>query len=282
MKKICIFIHYANVPYLPYYVIQYVKELNIFFDEILIVSNERELTNASLLLSEHIRLLQVPNEGYDLGMFLKAFATLDSREYEQIGCVNDSNVLLRSLDFLFDWAKENPADLWGLMDADIRPSYSTHQGNFHLQSHFLIVNRSAFSILHAFIEQLNVREITQITKVKELKKRVINDWEIGLSQFFIQNGLTVKGFFHAKDYFWDGTRTLSYVKMLEAGVPVIKKKVITSVTLRNLTQGKNYWSKLVRKYAKDVVDAQILLPELRRLRWQYLLRAAKHLVKKMT
>ncbi len=279
MKKICIFIHYANVPHFPYYVMAYVQELANFFDEILIVSNERELTNASQLLTKRIRLLQVPNEGYDLGMFLKAFATLDCGEYEQIGCVNDSNILLRRLDFLFDWAKENPVDLWGLMDADIRPDYSTHQHNFHLQSHFLIFNRSAFATLQTFIKQLNFYEFTQIAKVKDLKKRVINDWEIGLSQFFIQEGLTVKGFFHANDYFWDGTKALSHVKMLQAGVPVIKKKVITSITPRNLSQGKNYWSKLVKKYANEPVDTQLLLSELRQLRRQYLMRAAKHLFK---
>jgi hypothetical protein len=68
--------------------------------------------------------------------------------------------------------------------------------------------------------------------------------------------------------------------MLEAGVPVIKKKVITSVKPRDLFSGKNYWSKLAKKYAGNIVDLSILLPELQRIRRQYLKNATTQLLKK--
>lgn len=280
MKKLCIFVHYSNFNYVPYYVLQYVKELTKFFSEIIIVTNEREISNTDEVRSGGVRLMQVKNEGYDLGMFLKAFETIDVNKYEQIGCLNDSNILLQNLNFLFDWAKENPTDLWGLMDAEIRPSYSTHDGNFHIQSHFLVFNRSSFSTLLSFIEQLNFQEILKIEQVKDLKMKVINDWEIGLSQYFIKNGLTAKGYFHANEYFWEETESISHIKMLEAGVPVIKKKVITSVKPRDLFSGKNYWSKLAKKYAGNIVDLSILLPELQRIRRQYLKNATTQLLKK--
>ncbi|MFB0944961.1 MAG: lipopolysaccharide biosynthesis protein [Spirosomataceae bacterium] len=280
MKKLCIFVHYSNFNYVPYYVLRYVKELTKFFDEIVIVTNVREISNTSEFLSNEVRLMQVKNEGYDLGMFLKVYETIDLSEYEQIGCLNDSNILLQSLDFLFNWAKDNPADLWGLIDADICPSYSTHDSNFHVQSHFIVFNRSSFSTLKSFIERLNLAEMLKIEQIKGLKRKVINDWEIGLSQYFIKNGLIVRGYFHANEYFWDGTDSPSHVKMLEAGIPVIKKKVITSVKPRDLFSGKNYWSSLVKKYARDIVDSNILLPELQRIRRQYLKEAATQFLKK--
>lgn len=275
MKKICIFIHYSNFTYLPYYVLQYVKELSLFFDEILIVTNEREISNKSAFLSENIRLLEVKNEGYDLGMFAKGFASLNLNDYRQVACVNDSNVLLGNLGFLFKWAKKQMLDMWGLIDSQEKTNYSTHKNNHHIQSHFLVFNKKALATLVAYFEQLDLQRVIDTKEVAVVKKMVINDWEVGVSQFMIKNGHNIGAYFHRENYI--DKEYQPHIGMLLDGMPTLKKKIVTSVKPRDLLAGKNYWSRLVKKYAQNVVDPSILLPELKLIRRNYLFNAAKQL-----
>lgn len=276
MKKICIFVHYSSQPSIPYYVCAYVNELSKYFDEILIVTNKREIPNPSSIVSDKIKLLQVKNEGYDLGMFFKAFETLNVEKFQQIACINDSNILLNNLEFLFKWSESRSLDMWGLMDSYEKVSYSTHQNNYHIQSHFLVFNRSSFSTLKAYFKDLDLQRIIKTDDLQQVKKLVINDWEIGVSQYLLKKGNKIGAYYHREDYI--NQRFQPHIEMLIDGMPTIKKKIITSVKPRDLFAGKNYWSKLVKKYAKEVVQPDKLLPDLKRIRRIYLQNAAKRLL----
>lgn len=278
MKRVCIFVHYSNFTYVPYYVIQYVKELTKFFDEILIVTNDREISNTEEVISDNIRLFQVTNEGYDLGMFVKGLSFIKMADYQQIACINDSNVLLQNLDFLFDWAASQPFDMWGLMDSHEKTQYSTHQNNHHVQSHFLVFNKGALSTLKLYLDELDLQRIIETKDLHQVKKLVINDWEIGVSQYLLNHGHQIGAYFHREDFV--NKTEQPHIEMLLGGMPTIKKKIITSVKPRDLFAGKYYWSKLVKNYVGDVVDLKILLPELKRIRKTYLVNAAKNLVGK--
>lgn len=278
MKKICVFVHYSNFHSIPYYVLQYVRELSLFFDEILVVTNERKISNKAAFLTEKLTLLEVKNDAYDLGMFAKGFASLDLKNYQQVACINDSNILLKDLNFLFKWAEKQPLDMWGLMDSNEKTNYSTHENNHHVQSHFLVFNKKALPTLTAYFEQLDLQRIIDTEEISEVKKRVINDWEIGVSQFLIKNGHQIGAYFHREKYI---NKTYQpHVEMLRDGMPTLKKKIVTSVKPRDLFAGKNYWSKLVKRYAQNVVDPLALLPELKLIRRNYLFNAAKHFFKK--
>jgi hypothetical protein len=265
--------------YIPYYVLQYVKELTKFFHEILIVTNEREILNADKFPSNKTQLMQVKNEGYDLGMFVKAFTSLKFADYQQIACVNDSNILLRKLNFLFEWADNQHLGMWGLMDSHEKTNYSSHQDNHHVQSHFLVFNESVFPTLQSYFDELDLRRIITTKDLQQVKKTVINDWEIGVSQYLLKHGHQVGAYFHREDYI--NKREQPHIEMLLDGMPTLKKKIITSVKPRDLFAGKNYWSKLVKNYAGDIVNLEKLLPELKRIRRDYLANAARQLVRKL-
>ncbi len=106
-KKLCIFSHYYEGDFIPFYVIVYINELKNYFDEILVVTNKRAVNNISEIADSEIKTLLIENEGYDFGMFFKAFQIIDFQDYKQIACINDSNIIFGSLSFLFELGKQS-------------------------------------------------------------------------------------------------------------------------------------------------------------------------------
>jgi hypothetical protein len=126
-KSLCIFAHYSDLPYIPKYVLVYVNELSKYFDEVILASNQRNITNNPNGFGENVSIQFFENEGYDLGMFYKVFQTIKYEKYNQIACVNDSNILFNKLESIFDWEKKSMSDFWGLIDSNEKPWFSTHQ-----------------------------------------------------------------------------------------------------------------------------------------------------------
>jgi lipopolysaccharide biosynthesis protein len=273
-KSVCIFPHYYDLPSIPYYVRIYIKELENYFDEIVIVSNPREIENDDEVVSDKVRILFQNNEGYDYGKFLHAFHQLDLSLYHQVACINDSNIVFGELGFLFQWAEQVKPDFWGLVGADIRPAYSTQEGDSHIQSHFLVFNEKAIPLLSEYVQTINLEEITKIKDIKAAKRKVINDWEIGLSRFLVKQDLKVAAYINHADYEKTNQEQF-YAWMIKQGVPVIKKKIITSVKPRDLLAGKNSWQSLICNFRTSVCEKDRLIDELKGIRNRHILRKLK-------
>ena len=173
-KKLCIFIHFGTDSRLPKSVIIYINELKKFYEHFIIVTNERSISNENEVINSKTTILQVKNEGYDLGMFYKAFQTINPEEFDQIACINDSNVLINELKEVFDWSETKAFDFWGIIDSHQKPECSTHADNYHIQSHFLIFNKRAISLLPVFFERVQIQDIYEMTDQKRLRETVIN------------------------------------------------------------------------------------------------------------
>jgi len=272
-KRICIFSHYFQGNYIPYYVLVYLYELKNYFDEILVVTNTRNLVNIAQIENPLFSVLFVNNEGYDFGMFYKAFRKINHANYEQIAFINDSNVVFGSLRFLFEWGNKQPVDFWGLVDSYQKPGYSTHPDNYHIQSHFIVLNKKAIGLLPVYMEQVNFEELIKISDISFLKKKVINDWEVGFTQFLLKNKLTCKTYIDSKKYserYKNGlpvnVTTKLYCHTIADGVPVIKKRVITSTDLRHMLRIKGNWRRLIKKYGEESFGIENLIKELRLIR----------------
>jgi len=277
VRSICIFSHYYDLNQIPYYVIIYVKELKKYFDEIVLVTNSRNISNLNELPNEGIKIVKVKNEGYDMGMFYKAYKTIDASQYSTIACINDSNILFGKLDFLFDWAKKQNLDFWGLMDADIKPSYSTNEKNYHIQSHFMVFNKKAIDLLPVYFDTIDLSSIFHQTDLKEVKRKVILQWEIGLSQFFIAKGLSAKSFVDHKEltaeFQLPPSTNISltlYAQMIKRGIPLLKKKIVISVKPAILLAGSDHWKNLIKKYSDREIDAPKLIQELSGIRLRHI------------
>lgn len=274
-RSLCVFIHFSNSPYIPYYVLLYLKELSLYFDEVILVANKRGVKNEKDINLHSLKTLYVKNEGYDLGMFYKAFQTINANEYSQIACINDSNILFNKLTTVFEWGKSVQLDFWGLIDSMHRPPFSTHENDYHIQSHFMVFNEKAIALLPAFFDSIHIESIFKESDIRIVREQVINHWEIGVSQFMLKSGLRIGSYFNGRIYtrlYLSGKlRNISirlYHELIRAGYPLIKKKVILDRNFRNFIRFRPSWKKLMRTYGNKQWDLEKLILELAEMRNQ--------------
>jgi lipopolysaccharide biosynthesis protein len=268
-KSLCVFIHFSEYPYIPNYVVLYVNELSVYFDEVIMVCNIRTLTNRSENLKKNVSAVFVENVGYDLGKFYNVFKTIKPDEYDQIACINDSNVLFNKLSPIFKWSESQQFDFWGTIDSYEKPWFSTHQDNYHIQSHFMVFNRKAIEKLPEFFDTLGMDSFFEEKDITKLRQTVINNWEIGLTQFLIGQGLTHGSFIDSKIYslnYLSGKTTNVghelYAELIESGYPLIKRKIIAKSNWKDNFRAQNHWETMIRKFGNQDWKIEELIDEL--------------------
>lgn len=214
MRSICLYSSYFEEPAIPYYVRFYLEQLLPHFSEMLFITNEKKLDDASQrFLNVHkIKVKYVKNEGWDFGMWHKALQQLDVKEYDRIGLINDSCVLFASPQLFFDWLQATDVDYCGMVDSNAV--------RYHIQSYFLILNKNA--IQHA-VDYFNRHGI--LTDVKE----VIRTYEIGLTQYLLSKRLKISAL-HSTQLYKGEFSPMFYmpIELIKTGLPLIKKKIIFS------------------------------------------------------
>jgi len=268
-KSLCVFIHFGKTEYIPKYVEIYINELSLHFDEVIFVLNKRRLNTDLLLLNKNITSKIVKNEGYDLGMFYKVFQTINPADYRQIACINDSNILFRSLDPVFNWSTKQDCDFWGIIDSYEHPWFSTHENTYHLQSHFIVFNERAIEKLSEFFKSIHIDLILKEKNIKLLRRTVINEWEIGLTQYMIKNGLTTSTYISSKSfsekYNSGKIRNVSqrlYPQLIKTGYPLLKKKIIFDRIWKERLRFQPSWKKLVIKFGQKDWEIKEMVHEL--------------------
>lgn len=196
--KACVFVHYSETVTLPYYVQIYIRELSKYFDKVTVLSNNALLGEQDQQLSSIVEFRYFTNKGYDFGMFYRFIINENLNIYKQLAIVNDSNFLVKKLEHVFNWAKNENPDYWGMVDSIENPHFSTHADNYHIQSHFIVLNEKAINLFPEFLKSIDAEKILNIADPDKLRYKVINDWEIGLSQFLIGNNLKIASFINSK------------------------------------------------------------------------------------
>lgn len=250
----CVFVHYGQESELSPADSQYVHELAGLFSKLILVTNERKFQPKSLPPQVEIRM--VKNEGYDFGMFYKVVQDLDLNDLDRLVLANDSNVLLGDLKGLMQQGRELKTDFWGALDSYERPWFSTHQDNFHLQSHFLVWEKGALSLLQTFLREYVTAAIWEEADPKKIRRQIINDWEIGFSQFALQNGLTPQAVFQSQSVSVRSGRPLQinfgmkYPRLLlEEGYPFLKKKyILRPSSWRSFWSRRDRWEVLIHDF----------------------------------
>jgi lipopolysaccharide biosynthesis protein len=272
-KNLCVFIHFGKQAYLPHYVRIYLNELSSYFDEVILVTNHRSLNTEFSGFNQNLSTLYVKNEGYDLGMFYKAFQTIDSTKYSQIACVNDSNILFNDLKPIFTWSNQFNFDFWGLIDSYEKPWFSTHQENYHIQSHFIVFNQKAILKLQVYFDSLNIQDILEEKDIVKLRQTVINNWEIGLSQFLINEGLSIGSYIDSLSYsrkYLNGKQAnvghKLYPELIKSGFPLMKMKIITKSKFTDIFRMETHWKNMIRQYGNQEYEIEALIQELIQIR----------------
>jgi lipopolysaccharide biosynthesis protein len=223
MKSICLFSSYFQGEALPYYVRFYLENLCPHFTQIVFLNNRKELNKESkaFLQNKSITTMMVDNEGYDFGMWYKAFKAIDTSAYERVALVNDSCILFKSLDEDFAKINASMADCIGMVISD---RYSTH-----LQSFFLVYNQSLIqTVRDYFFEKGIINDY----------RTVIQTYEIGLCKFLLEKGYTVESLYNNSERAFAKNPSFALVtKLIGEGIPLIKKKII----YRNYRGLEYYW-----------------------------------------
>jgi lipopolysaccharide biosynthesis protein len=273
-QKLCVFIHYSNYLYIPKYVSIYVNEISKYFDEVILVTNPRAVKLDLSDLNENVITRLVQNEGYDLGMFYKVLQSIDPSKYSQIACINDSNILFNELQAIFTWNKFNPSDFWGLIDSNEKPWFSTHSDNYHIQSHFIVFNRKAIDKLPEFFDSIQIDLLFKENDPARLRRDVINNWEIGLTQFMIRNGLSTSCYIDSSIYsqlYLSGRQGnvghKLFPELIQSGYPLIKKKIITHGNWTANFQPARSWKRMIRQYGNLNWEIDLLIEELIQLKY---------------
>jgi lipopolysaccharide biosynthesis protein len=212
MNSICFFSSYFNEPAIPYYIKFYLENLTPYFNEIVFITNDKQLDieSKNFFVEKNIKLNYVVNEGWDFGMWYKAFQIYDIKNYDRIGLVNDSCILFMKPDGFFDWLDKNDYDYCGMVDSNAV--------SYHLQSFFLIINKKAVPhVYNYFMQQGIVKDVKDVIKI----------YEIGLCKYLLQEGLKLGACYSISDYFGEYSPTYYFSeKLILKGLPLIKKKIL--------------------------------------------------------
>lgn len=218
MQSLCLFASYVNGIGLPYYTRIYLLELKKYCSKIIYIhSNDLDNISLEFLKENAIESQKVSNEGYDFGQWQKVLTEVDLVNYDQLYLVNDSCILFASLEPVFKWFNTNSIDFGGITES-LFPKK-------HLQSYFLLFNKSTFKDLQQFFIS---------NKASNNIHQVINDFEIGLSQYLISKSYKTGAYLSNNGY--DGEFAPYYQCVeshLNQGSPMIKKKILFSSYRKN-------------------------------------------------
>lgn len=214
MNSVCFFASYFTTKDIPYYIRIYLLELKKHFSEVVLLSSKNDMSESAhhFLNTNSIRLQTEINEGYDFGMWYKAFRHIQTENYNRIALVNDSCILFKPLKPFIDWLNEEKADVAGM---SLSEAVSTH-----VQSYFLVLNKRAIGHTESYLLRNGIQKLLQ---------DVITTYEIGLSTFLRSKGLTLSAFTNNRGYkgeFSPYYHLLTY--QLQQGMPLIKKKIVFS------------------------------------------------------
>ena len=222
-KSICFFSSFFVGGKIPYYVEYYITQCRPHFDEFIYLYNEQSLDTSSseFLAQKNIQAFPVKNEGYDFGMWYKAFQTIDPSAYHMVSLINDSCILFRPIDDVFTTIKNSSSHYIGMLRSD---RYAPH-----IQSFFVIIKKEAVPLAFEYFLQKGI-----VTDYRQ----VIQTYEIGLSQYMIQRGLKIEGLYNKGFENFDKNPSFARVKeLIEEGMPMIKKKIV----FRNYRGLEHYW-----------------------------------------
>ncbi|MBL7932743.1 MAG: hypothetical protein JNL60_12615 [Bacteroidia bacterium] len=212
MKSLCLFASYFKSESVPYYVHVYLKELKRQFEDVYFLTSKEKLheTDESVLKRNNIHILHLQNKGFDFGLWYQALQKIDVNAHNSLALVNDSCVLFKSLDGFMNWAERDLSDIKGMTRSEaIFP---------HLQSYFLLLNKKAIPyLLSYFNEHKLLKDISDVIQI----------YEVGLSRFWYEKGLTISSYLDNDGYTGEFSPYYFCVEEhIKKGIPLIKKKII--------------------------------------------------------
>ena len=184
-RRACVFAHYDPRGEVADYVLYYLDALASEVEELVLVSTAALNASAREQLARRpIQLIVRENRGYDFCSYRAGIDELDVAQFDELVICNDSVFgPFRPLSELFRRAASSSANLLGLT--------ASTEIAFHLQSYFLVfrsplLSSTCFTDFWKELEPLGD------------KQQIIEEQEVGLTQFFLSRGYTVDAIYDRK------------------------------------------------------------------------------------
>lgn len=175
--RLALYAHYSNCGGLALYVLFYLRKLRDLGFRICFISNSPIPQSREQELHEICeRVILRGNTGYDFAMWQQALKEYELTQFDELLLTNSSIIgPLHPLEPLWRNPVADQCDFWGLTDND--------EFGRHLQSYFIVFRRRV-------LEHPCFREFWRSVLPYSDKDLIIQSYEIGLTKWLEQNGLT--------------------------------------------------------------------------------------------
>lgn len=184
---LCIFAHYSRTNHVSPHVFHYLQAIYESNFSIVFVSTADHLSEESLAKLRQIcmKIVIRKNIGYDFGSWKCGllYCDLDLKRYNRLLLTNDS--IYAPLYPLREALTTMNADMNGITDS--------YEIKYHLMSYFILYNKSIFHTDNFLQKWRTVRMLPNI-----LKGLIIELYEIGISQFFLNDGYSLHAYLPVK------------------------------------------------------------------------------------
>jgi len=230
-KRVLLFTHYNKYDQLSEHVVFLLKNMQKYFDNIIVISNS-DLSSSDLkrLKGLYTKLIKRSNSGYDFAAWRDGMLNVGWKElakYDSVTIMNDTCFgPVYSFDPVFESMENRTLDFWGIILHRKVPASDSHTGSTiqeHLQSFFVTFNRDVIksNIFQNFWN--NIAEFEDVQKV-------IDHYETKLTHLLSQAGYKYAAFFDATNFDKNSAANLTIYlpeKCLDAKMPLVKIKAFT-------------------------------------------------------
>jgi len=210
-SSICLYATHFSGNSLPTYIRSMLLEMTKHCQRLVLISESKNWSSASAHFIEvnNIEILFSPNKGYDFGKWYWALKKIKFNQSKRIILLNDSMLLLSSLDNFFKWCNKTSSPVKGFL-----PSY---ERSHHLQSYLLVLDTPAIEpTLRYFKRKRRYRS----------KRKVIRQYELGLSVYWKKKGYTLEAFHTIQENYNKNPNYFLVDELLTLKTPLIKRHIL--------------------------------------------------------
>lgn len=180
-----VFAHFDKNNIVDEYVYYYLSELRKNASHLVFVSTAKLMEQDIIKLSRYCsKVIVRENTGYDFMSYKTGLESFAYQDYNEVVICNDSVYgPIHPLKKLFEEMRNSRCDFWGVTD-NMKISY-------HLQSYFLVFKNN---VLQSNVFKTFWRQV----KVLNNKDDIIEQYEVGLTQYLCKAGFEVRGYINFK------------------------------------------------------------------------------------
>ena len=174
-KKVCLFATWSQDENIGSDEEKLLTEMNKYYDIIVICTNKREIQN---IPEKCICIQTEQNAMRDFGLWIRVLLEMNIMKYEKLALVNDSIKRLGPMSLFIQDIRTSQSDLAGVTNS--------YERSYHLQSYFLeFQSTKGLLLLLSWLYTSILPKIEYYVLAE--KDTIINDFEVGLSKYFVQN-----------------------------------------------------------------------------------------------